>query len=145
MTARRPLLAVAIPVVIAIHDRWALLPAMVGVCAALFFAGLGLSSVSSVVAPYAVSRPGESPFQQPQRTGSSGAVSQSLVILGAVVASLPALWCAWIALTDDIDAAMPALWAGLAAGLGVLVIGVTAGSMVFSRRGGRLMEFAEST
>ncbi|WP_214468257.1 hypothetical protein [Microbacterium flavescens] len=140
-----PLLAVAIPVVIAIHDRWALLPAMVGVCAALFFAGLGLSSVSSVVAPYAVSRPGESPFQQPQRTGSSGAVSQSLVMLGAVVASLPALWCGWIALTDDIDAATPALWAGLAAGLGVLIIGVTAGSMVFSRRGGRLMEFAEST
>ena len=118
---------------------------MVGVCASLFFAGLGLSSVSSVVAPYAVSRPGESPFQQPQRTGATGAISQCLVMLGAVIVTAPALWCAWVALTDDIDSAMLALWAGLAAGFGVLIIGVTAGSMVFSRRGGRLMEFAEST
>ena len=140
-----PLLAVAIPVVISIHGRWALLPAMVGVCASLFFAGLGLSSVSSVVAPYAVSRPGESPFQQPQRTGATGAISQSVVMLGAVIVTVPALWCAWVALTDDIASATLALWAGLAAGFGVLIIGVTAGSMVFSRRGGRLMEFAEST
>lgn len=140
-----PMLAVAVPVAISLHGRWALLPAMVGVCASLFFAGLGLSSISSVLAPYAVSRPGESPFQQPQRTSSSGAVSQSLVMLGAFVASVPALWFAWLALTRDIDAAIPALWAGLAAGLGVLLIGVTAGSMLFTRRGGRLMEFAEST
>ena len=140
-----PLLAIAIPVAISFHGRWALLPAMVGVCAALFFSGLGLSSVSSVVAPYAVSRPGESPFQQPQRTGSAGATSQALVMLGAIAVSVPALWCAWIALTTDVDAAVPALWAGLAAGLGVLLVGVTAGSMIFTRRGGRLMEFAEST
>ena len=140
-----PVLAIAIPVVISMHGRWALLPAMVGVCAALFFAGLGLSSVSSAAAPYAVSRPGESPFQQPQRTGATGAVSQGVVMLGAILAGAPALWCAWIAVTRDIDAAMLSLWAGLAAGLGVLVIGVTAGSMIFSRRGGRLMEFAEST
>ena len=139
------LLAVAIPVTISVHGRWALLPAMVGVCAGLFFAGLGLSSVSSAAAPYAVSRPGESPFQQPQRTGAAGAISQGLVMLGAVVVSAPALWCGWVALTSDIDSAMLALWAGLAAGLGTLLIGVTAGSMIFSRRGGRLMEFAEST
>lgn len=140
-----PLLAVAVPIAISLHGRWALLPAMIGVCASLFFAGLGLSSISSVVAPYPVSRPGESPFQQPQRTGSGGAISQALVLLGAIAVSVPALWCAWIALTRDIDAATPALWSGLAVGLGVLLIGVTAGSMIFSRRGGRLMEFAEST
>ncbi len=34
--------------------------------------GLGLSSISSVLAPYAVSRPGDSPFQQPQRTDRRG-------------------------------------------------------------------------
>ena len=79
------------------------------------------------------------------RTGATGAISQSLVMLGAVVVTVPALWCAWVALTDDIESATLALWAGLAAGFGVLIIGVTAGSMVFSRRGGRLMEFAEST
>lgn len=140
-----PLLAVAVPVAISLHGRWALLPAMVGVCASLFLSGLGFSSISSVVAPYAVSRPGESPFQQPQRTTSTGAVAQGLVMLGAVVVSAPALWCAWIALSRDVEAASLALWAGLATGIGFLIIGVTAGSLVFRRRGGRLMEFAEST
>ncbi len=77
-----PLLAVLIPVSISLHGRWALLPAMVGICASLYLTGLGLSSISSVVAPYAVSRPGESPFQQPQRTGAGGAIAQSLVMLG---------------------------------------------------------------
>ncbi|MGA7146945.1 MAG: hypothetical protein WBX17_00450 [Microbacterium sp.] len=139
-----PLLAVAIPVAISLHGRWAMLPAMVGVCAALFLAALGLSSVSSVVGPYAVSRPGESPFQQPQRTGAGGAVSQTLVMLGALVLSAPTLWIAWLAL-EDIDNASLALWVGLASGLIILIVGVAAGARVFSHGGGRLMEFAEST
>ncbi|WP_254359601.1 hypothetical protein [Microbacterium hominis] len=139
-----PALAVAIPIVISLHGRWAMLPALVGVCAALFFAGLGLSSVFSVLAPYAVSRPGESPFQQPQRTGSGGVIAQAVVLAGAVAAALPALWFAWVALTTDVDAAMTALWAGLVAGMGVLLLGVAIGSSIFERRGGALMEFAES-
>lgn len=140
-----PLLAVAIPVVISLHGRWAMLPAMVGVCASLFLAGLGLSSVSSVAAPYAVSRPGESPFQQPQRTTSGGAIAQAAVMLGAIAVTTPVLWWSWLALNGDTDAADTALWGGLAIGLGVLVIGVAIGSVLFERRGGRIMEFAEST
>ncbi|WP_203579806.1 hypothetical protein [Microbacterium hibisci] len=140
-----PLLAVAIPVATVLHGRWAMLPALTGVCAALFLSGLGLSSISSVVAPYAVSRPGESPFQQPQRTSSTGAVAQGLVMLGALVVSAPVLWCGLLALRGDTAAATTALWGGLAIGLGVLVVGIAIGSIVFERRGGRLMEFAEST
>lgn len=139
-----PLMAVLVPVAVLLHGRWALLPAMVGVCASLFLTGLGLSSISSVVSPYAVSRPGESPFQQPQRTTAGGAIAQSTVMVGAVVLSAPALWWAWLALTDDIEAATMALWGGVAVGLTVLVIGIAIGSAVFERRGGRLMEFAES-
>jgi ABC-2 type transport system permease protein len=140
-----PLMAVLIPVAILLHGRWALLPAMVGVCASLFLTGLGLSSISSVVSPYAVSRPGESPFQQPQRTSAGGAIAQGMVMVGAVVLSAPALWWGWLALTDDIEAAMISLWGGLAVGVTVLVVGIAIGSAVFERRGGRLMEFAEST
>ncbi|SFS07839.1 ABC-2 type transport system permease protein [Microbacterium sp. cf046] len=139
-----PLLAVLVPVAISLHGRWALLPAMVGVCTALFLSGLGLSSISSVVSPYAVSRPGESPFQQPQRTGAAGAIAQGMVMLGAIALSAPALWWAWIALTRDIEAATMALWGGVGIGLAVLIIGIAIGSAVFERRGGRLMEFAES-
>jgi len=138
-----PLLALAIPFAVLIYGRWAILPALAGVCISLFLCGLGLSSIASVAAPYAVSGPGESPFEQPQRTG--GVVVQGLVMLGTVALSAPALWWAWIALTDDIEAASLALWGGLATGVIVLAVGIAVGAVVFERRGGRLMEFAEST
>jgi ABC-2 type transport system permease protein len=117
---------------------------MIGVCASLFLSGLGLSSIASVIAPYAVSRPGDSPFQQPQRATAGGAISQAVVLLGAVVLSTPTLWWAWLALTRDISYSEPALWGGVATGLGVLVCGVAIGSLLFRRRGARLMEFAEA-
>ena len=140
-----PTLAIAIPFAISVHGRWAVLPALAGVCASLFLTALGLSSIASVARPYAASRPGESPFQQPQRVGAGSAIAQSVVMLGALVLSAPALWWGWIALTQDIEAATMALWGGVAIGLAVLLIGIGIGSLVFHRRGGRLMEFAEST
>jgi ABC-2 type transport system permease protein len=140
-----PLLAIAIPVAISVHGRWAMLPAMTGLSACLFFSALGLSSVSSVVAPYAVSRPGESPFQQPQRTGASGAIAQGVVLFGALAVSAPVLWWSYLSLTRDVDYAMTTLWAGLAIGLTVFLVGIAAGGVVFDRREGRLMEFAETT
>jgi ABC-2 type transport system permease protein len=139
-----PVLAITIPLAISLHGRWALLPAMVGVCASLFLGGLGLSSIASAVAPYAVSRPGESPFQQPERVGSSGAIAQSVVLVGAIVVAAPALWWGWLAMTRDISYATVAMWGGAAIGLLVLAAGVAVGSFAFERRGGRLMEFAES-
>ena len=139
-----PALAIAIPLVISLHGRWALLPAMVGVCTSLFLTGLGLSSISSVAWPYAVTRPGDSPFQQPQRTGPGGAIAQAFVMLGALVLSAPALWWGWLALSSDIDAAEMALWGGLAIGLVVLLAGIGLGSALFQRRSGRIMEFVES-
>lgn len=140
-----PVLAIAIPIAISMHGRWALLPAMIGVCGSLFLVGLGLSSISSVAWPYAVTRPGDSPFQQPQRTGPGGAMAQAFVMLGAVVLSAPALWWGWLALTRDIDAADMALWGGLATGFVVLLLGIGLGSALFQRRSGRIMEFMEST
>ena len=140
-----PTLAIAIPIAISAHGRWALLPAMIGVCASLFLAGLGLSSISSAAWPYPVTRPGESPFQQPQRTGSGSAITQAFVMLGALVLSAPALWWGWLALTRDVSYADMALWGGVAVGVGVLILGVAIGSVVFRRRSGRIMEFAETT
>ena len=137
------LLAVAVPVTISLHGRWAMLPAMAGVCASLFLGGLGLSSLTSVIAPYAVSRPGDSPFQQPQRTG--GGLSQAVVMFGAVLLSVPALWWAWLALTVDESWAWTALWGGAGIGAAALLIGIFAGGAVFDRTGERLMEVAEST
>nr|WP_307330777.1 hypothetical protein [Microbacterium sp. SORGH_AS_1204] len=140
-----PILAVSLPLAIVAHGRWAIFPAMVGVCAALFLGGLGLSSISSVLAPYAVSRPGDSPFQQPQRTGSGGVIAQGLVMLGAVLTALPAGWLTWQAIDGDTIDSVLALWVGVGAGAFVLVVGILLGAVIYERRATRLMEFAEAT
>lgn len=140
-----PLLAVAIPVALSLHGSWALLPALTGVSASLFLSALGLSSIASVLGPYAVSRPGESPFQQPQRTGAGGAISQALVMVGAIVCTVPVLWWAWGALGGSAEDGMTALWGGLGIGAAVAAIGIGLGAWLFERRGARLMEFAEAT
>lgn len=138
-----PTFAIAVPLVIAVNGRWAHLPALVGVTAALFLSGLGLSSIASAAAPYAVSRPGDSPFQQPQRTGSAGILSQAFVMLGALIVSLPTLWWAWLSVSSDAGYAPIALVGGVATGLVVLGIGLAIGAAVFERRSGAIMEFAE--
>ncbi len=140
-----PMLAVVVSIAAALHGRWAVLPALVGVSAALFLSGLGLSSIASAAAPYAVSRPGDSPFQQPQRTGSGGAIAQALVMVGALVVSAPTLWWAWRAVTGDVAYAERALWAGVGTGALVLAAGVAIGAAVFRHRSDRIMEFAEAT
>ncbi|MFJ6652083.1 hypothetical protein ACIQLJ_04700 [Microbacterium sp. NPDC091313] len=140
-----PILAVAVSVATALHGRWAILPALAGVCASLFLCGLGLSSISSAAAPYAVTRPGDSPFQQPQRTGSGGAMSQALVLVGSIVLTAPALWWGWLTLTRDVGYATAALWGGIGGGVVVLVAGIAIGAAVFARRGDRIMEFAEAS
>lgn len=138
-----PTLAVAIPVTLAVIGRWTLLPMFIGVVASLLLSGLGLSSVLSAVAPYAVSRPGDSPFQQPQRA-RGGALGQAGTLLGAVVLSLPALLLAWPALSDDTVSTAPVLWTGLLMGAAVLFLGVQIGGRTFERRGAQLMEFVET-
>ncbi|MBY0687850.1 hypothetical protein K5S26_04765 [Microbacterium marinilacus] len=140
-----PVLAVAIPVATAAYGRWAALPAIVGVAVSLFLAGLGLSSVASVVAPYAVSRPGDSPFQQPQRSESSGVAAQAVVMIGALLLSAPALWLGWLTVTDDIGRAFATMWTGIGIGAGVLVVGLLLGAWLFERRDVRIMEFAATT
>ncbi|MEV8266185.1 hypothetical protein [Microbacterium sp. NPDC076911] len=140
-----PFLAVAIPIAVSLHGRWSILPAMIGVCSSLFLCGLGLSSIASVVAPYAVSRPGDSPFRQPSRTGAESSISQGVVLAGVLILSAPTLWWAWQGLSGDDDAIATAMWGGLGIGVGVLIIGLATGAAVFERRTSRLMEFAEST
>ncbi|GAA2586938.1 hypothetical protein [Microbacterium binotii] len=140
-----PTFAVAVPVAVAIHGRWAHLPALAGVTISLFLSGLGLSSIASAAAPYAVSRPGDSPFQQPQRTGSAGILSQALVMLGALAVSVPTLWWAWLAVSGDPSFGLAALVGGAATGVVVLGVGLAVGSRVFERRESELMEFAATS
>jgi len=144
-----PLLAIVVPVSAALHGDWSVTPALVGIAASLFLSALGLSSIASAVAPYAVARPGDSPFQQPQRHGSSGVLAQGLVMVGAIVVSLPVLLLSWQSITGEAvllssALSLSALWTGLGTGVGVLIVGVIVGGWAFNRRGDRIMEFAET-
>ncbi len=138
-----PTLAVAIPVTLVVIGRWSLLPMFVGVVASLLLTGLGLSSILSAVAPYAVSRPGDSPFQQPQRSRGGG-LGQAGTLVGAVALSLPALLLAWPVLASEGGSTAPVLWTGVLMGVAVLFLGVQIGGRVFDRRGAQLMEFVET-
>lgn len=136
-------LAVTIPVSVGLHGDWSMAPVMIGACASLFLGGLGLSSISSAAAPSPVTRPGDSPFRQPERTSASGAFAQGGVLAGALLVSTPVLWWGWLATTAPGFADL-ALWGGIGIGAGVFLMGLAVGSVVFERRGTRLLEFAEA-
>ncbi|GAA3943518.1 hypothetical protein [Microbacterium soli] len=140
-----PVLAVAISVTLAFIGEWRLLLPMIGLAAALLLTGFGMSSISSVVAPYAVSRPGDSPFQQPQRSSSHGSFGAAGTFLGALVASAPTIWLFVLTVVDGDGHALSAFWSGTLTGVVVLVVGAGIGGSIFERRGARLMEFVETT
>lgn len=140
-----PVLAVATSITLAAVGNWHLLMPLSGLAAALLFSGLGLSSVSSVLAPYAVSRPGDSPFQQPQRSSSSPTYGPALAFLGAIVVSAPVLWLFVVTVMEGDRHAAATFWLGLAIGVLVLVGGVVLGGRIFESSGERLMEFVETT
>jgi len=139
-----PVLAVAIPLTLALVDSWYLLMPMIGLAACLFLSGLGLSSILSVTSPYAVSRPGDSPFQQPQRSASRGGYAPAIVFIAAIVLSVPTLWLFIMTVIAD-DAYNPAtFWVGITSGIIVLAVGASIGGRVYERGGERLMEFVET-
>lgn len=139
-----PLLAIAIPVAVALNGDWAVTPALIGVAISLFLGGLGFSSVASVAGPYPVAQPGDSPFQQPQRTGSTGVIAQLIVIGGTLAVSAAPLWWAWRAVGGEQEFITLALWGGVTIGVGTLVVGVVAGAVVFRLSGSRLLQLAEA-
>ncbi|MET0480588.1 MAG: hypothetical protein ABWZ69_04470 [Mycetocola sp.] len=139
-----PLIIIGSMISILFHGDWAVLPAMLGVSSALFLGGVGLSSYLSARLPYPAALPGDSPFQQPQASGTLGGFAQSLGLAGSLLVAAPALYFAWLGLTDDPSWHLTALVAGLGAGVIALVLGVWGGGRVFDHRGPEIMEFALS-
>lgn len=139
-----PVLAIAVPLTLLWIDDWRLLLPLTGLAASLLLSALGFSSVVSALAPYAVSRPGDSPFQQPQRPTSRGVYGPAAAFLGALLVSIPTGWLLGLTMAEGSEYASATFWAGLATGLGVAAIGVAVGGRIFERGGERLMEFVET-
>ncbi|HEY8591206.1 MAG TPA: hypothetical protein VIL55_16785 [Naasia sp.] len=138
-----PALAIGLPILIAgsvasaaVYGDWSILWALLGVGASLLFAGLGFSSITSARFPYPVVRPGDSPFSQPQNTGATMAVVQSVSFLASLLLSLPALWFAALGfIEEDDDWFLWSLAAGAGVGLLALAGGIWLGARIFARRG----------
>lgn len=123
---------------IAIDDD-IVLPSLIGVSTALLFGGLGVGSIGSARFPYPAVKPGDSPFQQPQSTGAVSALVQSITMLGSLLVAAPAVYFAYLGLTDDPKWHAISFIAGTAAGVIVLVVGVIVGGRVFDRRGPEIL------
>uniref|UniRef100_A0A942SZY7 Uncharacterized protein n=1 Tax=Neobacillus citreus TaxID=2833578 RepID=A0A942SZY7_9BACI len=146
-----PVLVVGVPAIVAgaavstlLFNDWTAFPVLIGVSVSALFAGLGLSSVVSVLLPYPTVRPGDHPFQQPQAAGAVAAVAQSSMVVGTVVCTVPAAWLAVLAFTSG-----PSPWAvltlvvGAVVGAVVLVAGVVVGGRLFDRHGPDLLAAAQ--
>lgn len=144
-----PVVLIAIPVIavgsvltVLAYGSWDVLPAVTGVSVCLVLTGLGLSSVTSALTPYAAPRPGDSAFAHPQHTGGAAAFAQFVsLLLTALFAGVPIALMV-LGVVQSPSWFLPALWSGLAIGFFVLVVGVWLGAVAFNRRGPEIMAFA---
>ncbi len=136
-----PLILIGAPLCAAWYGSVAVLPSLVGVSACILFAGLGLSSVISARFPYPAVRPGDSPFAQPQASGSAAGLIQSLAFFLAILIAAPSAALAGLGLAFGIGWAWGALALGLALGLGGLYLGVKWGGRIFDARAPELLAF----
>ncbi len=146
-----PVLVVGLPAVVAgaavsarLFGDWTAFPVLVGVAAGALLAGLGLSSVVSVLLPYPTVRPGDHPFQQPQAAGTTAMVAQTTMVVGILVCAVPAVWLAVLAFVDGPEPwAVATLVVGIGVGVVVLAAGVAVGGRLFDRHGPDLLAAAQ--
>ncbi|MFV0435634.1 MAG: hypothetical protein ACK5LO_16875 [Leucobacter sp.] len=135
-----PLALIGSSVTVTILGEWRVLPAVVGMNVAVLLVTSGVTSVFSALMPYPTTRPGDSPFAQPQWSGSGSGVAQSLSMVVAIALSVPPVWFAIMAFTDV--EFMQNIWAlvfGIGYGLVVLVLGILIGGWLFDRSGPELI------
>jgi ABC-2 type transport system permease protein len=138
-----PLVLIGAPISTALSGDDAVLPSLIGVSFSLLLAGLGLSSVISARFPYPAVRPGDSPYAQPQVSGTGAGLIQSVAFFATIVLSVPALWFALVGLLNPGVRTWPLASLAVGVGLGILLLalGVAWGGRIFSRRAPELLAF----
>ncbi|GAA6525819.1 hypothetical protein [Intrasporangium sp. DVR] len=134
-----PLVAVYSVVGSWITGRWDLLPASVGLSLALLGAGYAISSTLSIVLPYPVPKPGESPFQTPPGAVGMTMLSQTVSSVATLVLAAPVLVLGVLAWFGSGWAVLPALAMGLTSGVALLWFGVRLSAVVYERRAADLL------
>jgi len=144
-----PVLLIGIPLVVvgsfitaAVYGDWAVLGAVAGVGCALLLVGAGLSSVSSALFPYPATKPGQSAFTQPQTSGGSAALVQSVSFLAILLVSSPVIVFMLLGILLDPMWLTWAFVSGIVIGVAAVWAGIYVGGIVFERRAPKLMAFA---
>lgn len=135
-----PLAVIGSSVSVTIVGDWRILPAVVGMNIGVLLVACAVSCVFSVLTPYPATRPGDSPFVQPQGAGTGSGLAQTIAMILALALAVPPLWFAVTAILDvEFTANMWALGFGVGYGLVVLVLGVLIGGWLFDRSGPELI------
>jgi len=135
-----PLALIGSSLTVTVLGDWRVLPAVVGMNVAVLLVGCGVSSVSSVVMPYPATRPGDSPFVQPQGSGSGSGVAQTTSILATLVLAVPPVWFSVVAILDvELVQNLWALLFGVVYGVAVAGLGILVGGRLFDRSGPELV------
>lgn len=136
-----PLVLIGSPISAALYGDGSVLPSLIGASSSLLLGGLGVSSVISARFPYPAVRPGDSPFAQPQVSGTGSGLIQSLALLATLVLSAPAIGFAILGLVNGDQWPLGSLLAGLGLGLAFLAFGIFWGGRIFARRAPELLAF----
>lgn len=139
-----PLAVIGSSITVTISGEWRILPAVLGINLAVLFVAAGVTSVFSVAMPYPTTRPGDSPFVQPQWSGSGSGLAQTISMVVAIVMCVPPVWFGIVAMIDlSFGLNMGALIFGVLYGVAVLVAGVLVGGKLFERNGPELIEVTQ--
>ncbi|MEG3615678.1 hypothetical protein [Isoptericola haloaureus] len=137
-----PVLVVGVPLVVAlavvgaaVADRWAALPAVLGLALGVLGAALGTSSVASARLVYPVPKPGQSAFSTPQGATTATMVAQMAAFAVIAALTLPTTALAGAAvLLASVPLSLAAAGVGLATATVAVVVGVRWGARVYERR-----------
>lgn len=129
-----PIALIGSSITVTLLGDWRVLPAVLGLNVGVLLVACAVSSVFSALMPYPTTRPGDSPFVQPQWSGSGSGLAQTLSMLAAIALAVPVLWVSGGAIADvDFAANLWALLFGAGYGLVVLLLGVWIGGYLFDR------------
>ena len=135
-----PLALIGSSVTVTIMGDWRVLPAVIGMNLGVLFVSNAVSSVFSVLMPYPATRPGDSPFVQPQWSGSGSGLAQTLSMIAAIALAVPSVWVSVVAIVDvELGENLWALLFGAGYGLLVLLLGIFVGGRIFDRSGPELI------
>ncbi|WP_062380034.1 hypothetical protein [Demequina pelophila] len=134
-----PSVAVVALAMLAVTGRWADAPGLLGACAGVMGLTLGISAVASVLVPYRVPAPGQSPFGAEVGSVGAGLLAQ-LASSAATLALVPLVLAPFI-----LSLVVAPWWGAVALALGVVVGvggylgGVRLGGAAYDARAGALL------